>query len=144
MAEVKQSLLTLLKLLAHSVMTAIFVIAIAAAGTATTFALASICGGTNHVLCYAIWLALELPFLLGIVFVVATQVLHQTDEFFSTLRTALKSIARALKGIRRELSDRGRKRYTRKRITRTTLPKAIGPAVSDAVVQLKNTDDEAA
>jgi len=143
MAEVKESMLTLLKLLAHSAMTAFFVIAIAAAGTLTAFALAKICGGNNHVVCYGIWLALEVPFLLGILFVVATQVLHQTDEFFSSLRKALKSIARDLRGIRKELTNRGGKPSARKRVARASSTKAISPADGEVVLRLKKTDEAA-
>lgn len=143
MAEVKESMLVLLKLLAHSLMTALFVIAIAASGTATTFVIALVCGGSNHALCYGIWIALEVPFVFGIALVVTSQILNQADEFFSSLRKTLKSIVRALRGIRQELSNRGGKSSARKRVARATSKKAIGPAAGEAVVRLKKTDEAA-
>jgi hypothetical protein len=143
MAEVKESLIVLLKLLAHSLMTALFVVAIAAAGTATTFALARICGGSNHTLSYGIWIALEVPFVIGIALVVTSQVLNQADEFFSLLRKVLKSILRALRGIRKELTGRGSQRRARRRVVRAVSTKSISPTTDDTVVRLKKTDEAA-
>lgn len=143
MAEVKDSMLVLVKLLAHSLMTALFVIALAAAGTLTAFALGNICGGSNHLLCYVIWMALEAPLLLGIAFVVISQILNQTDEFFSSLRNAVKSIARTWRGIRKELTNRGGKRCAQKRATRGSSTKGVNQVVGDVVLQLKKTDEAA-
>lgn len=142
MAEVKESMIVLLKLLAHSLMTALFVVATAAASTAITFALAHICGGSNHALCYGIWIALEVPFVFGIALVVVSQVLNQADEFFSSLQKVLKSIVRALRGIRKELTGRGSQRHARRRVVRAGSTKSISLTTGDTVVQMKKVDEK--
>ena len=115
MAEIKVSLHVLLKLLAHFLMTALFVIAVTIVGVTTTIVLQKLCGASHHVICREIRPIFKSPLLIGINVVVCLQVIYQTADVISTIREAHKWIARARTFIPKRLADWYDSRASQKR-----------------------------